>query len=137
MSITQSVKNPSKQVSFETIKRRLKKLAPEEFPVIFTYGDNNLYWFYSPNGYTSLSNDLEVLYNLKDFFLSNLDKKQLNKYYKIKKDLYNCGEGGNISARYSGSYDIGCAGGTMHFGYNIDHNTMISKIDEYIAKYHN
>lgn len=136
MSLTQSAKNPSKQVSFETIKRRLKKLAPEEFPVIFTYGDNNLHWFYSPKHYTSLPNDLEVLHNLRDFFVSNLDKKQLNKYYKIRKDHYDFECNGNITTSYRGSYDIGCAGGDMHFGCNIDHNAMICKIDEYIAKYH-
>lgn len=129
----QPIKKLSKEVSFETIKRRLKKLTQEEFPVLFTYGDNNLYWFHSASKYTSLPNELEVLNNLRDFFVLNLDKKQLNKYYEIHKRHYNFD---NIT-RYEGSYDIGCAGGTISFGINLDHNTMITKIDEYIAIYHN
>lgn len=120
---------------FTTIKKRLKNLKPEEFPVLFTYGDVNLYWYVSPKYYTSLSNDFEVLNNLKEFFSQNLEKKQLNKYYKIKRKSVDYGNG--IQTLFSGSYDIGCAGGTMHFGIDLDNYNMVEKIDEYIAKYEN
>lgn len=37
---------------------------------------------------------------------------------------------------YNGSYDMGFTSGTMSFGINLDHYIMITKIDEFIAKYH-
>jgi hypothetical protein len=131
----QPVQNPPKQVSLETIKRRLKKLDTQEFPVLFTYGDINLYWFHSPRKYSTMTNTLELLQNLREFFALDLDKKQLNKYYEIHKELIDYGNG--IVTSYRGSYDMGFASGTMSFGIGLDHNAMIAKIDDYIAKYHN
>lgn len=82
-----------------------------------------------------MTNTLELLQNLREFFALNLDKKQLNKYYEIHKEFYDYGNG--IVTSYRGSYDMGFAGGTLSFGIALDHNAMISKIDDYIAKYHN
>jgi len=129
------VQNPPKQVSLETIKRRLKKLVPQEFPVLINHGE--LYWFHSPRKCTTMSNTLEFLQNLREFFSLDLDKKQLDKYYEIHKHFYDCGNGDGIVTYYEGSYYMGAASGTMFFGTGLDHNEMIAKIDDYIAKYHN
>lgn len=130
----QPAQNPPKQVSLETIKRRLKKLDPQEFPVLIHYGETSLYWFHSARKYTTMTNTLELLQNLREFFALDLDKKQLNKYYEIHKEFHDYGNG--IVTSYRGSYDMGFASGTMSFGFGLNHNAMITKIDDYIAKYH-
>lgn len=99
------VQNPPKQVSLETIKRRLKKLDSQEFPVLFTYGNINLYWFHSPRKYTTISNTLQLLQNLREFFSLDLDKKQLDKYYEIHKEFYDYGNG--VVTSYRGRDDMG------------------------------
>jgi len=129
----QPVQNPPKQVTLETIKRRLKKLVPQEFPVLIHHGE--LYWFHSPRKYTTMSNTLEFLQNLREFFSLDLDKKQLDKYYEIHKEF--CDFGNGIVTCYHGSYYMGALSGTMFFGIELDHNEMIAKIDEYISKYFN
>jgi hypothetical protein len=75
-------------VFLETIKRRLKKLDSQEFPVLFTFGDINLYWFHLPRKYTSLTNSVEFLNNLRDYLALNLYKKQLDTHHEIHKEYY-------------------------------------------------
>ena len=129
MSDVLQVKKTTKKVSLETIKRKLKKLAPQKVPVLFTYGNINLYWFHSPRKYITLSNELELLHNLREFCDLNLEKKQLNKYYEIHKQFYN-DEKENLITSYKGSYDLCFAGGILSFGYNLNNG-------ELVAKYHN
>lgn len=133
MSSQQKIEKIPKQVSLETIKRRLKKIDPQEFPILIRYG-GELYWFHSPRQYHTLIDDGMLLHNLREFFALDLDNKQLNKYYEIHREFRDHGNG--IVACYNGSYDIGFAGGNMCYGFSLDKDKMIAKIDEYIAKYH-
>jgi hypothetical protein len=128
-------KNVCKEVSLQTIKRKVKELVPEDFPVLYKDKFNKTYWFYSAKHYTSLSSDIELLNNLKEFFILDLDYKKLNDIYIIQKSNYE--ENGKINTIYSGCYEIPCACGTMHFGLNINTDAMVSKIDNHIAKYYN
>ena len=82
-----------------------------------------------------MSNTLELLQNLREFFSLDLDKKQLDKYYEIHKKFYDYGN--SAVTGYHGSYYMGALSGTIMFGIGLDHNAMIAKIDDYIAKYHN
>lgn len=103
----------------------------KEFPVLLTC-DERLYWFISVKNYQTLSNDLELLNNLREFFSLNLDEKRLNSIYKIYKRKSNNIGYENI-IYYEGQYDVGGACGNMHFGVNLDNDVMVKKIDEYIS----